>query len=142
MIADAPVKTITYTEAIKIIQESNEKFEAEVKWAATCSPSTSASLTEKHFKQPVAVINYPKDIKLSTCLNDEGTDDAPGVPSPPWTSLCPAWANSSAAHSKKSRLDVLDSRIEEMGFIKDDYWWYRDRGKYGTSPARRLRPGL
>ena len=134
-IADAPVKTITYTDAIKIIENSNEKFEYPVKWGSDMQSEHERYLTEKHFKQPVAVINYPKDIKAFYMrLNDEGTDGAPGRTVAAVDILVPGVGELVGGSQREERLEVLDSRIEEMGLSKDDYWWYRDLRRYGTVP--------
>ncbi|MEX0875881.1 MAG: asparagine--tRNA ligase [Phycisphaerales bacterium] len=135
MIADAPVKTITYTDAIKIVQESGEKFDYEVKWGSDMQSEHERYLTEKHFKQPVAVINYPKDIKAFYMrLNDEGTDGAPGRTVAAVDILVPGVCELIGGSQREERLDILDRRIDEMKLCKDDYWWYRDLRKYGTVP--------
>ena len=135
MIADAPVKTITYTDAIKILEECGEKFDYEVKWGSDMQSEHERYLTEKHFKQPVAVINYPKDIKAFYMrLNDPGTDGAPADTVAAVDILVPGVGELVGGSQREERLDVLDQRIDEMGLIKDDYWWYRDLRKYGTVP--------
>ena len=135
MIAESDVKTISYTEAIKIIEGCNEKFEYDVKWGSDMQSEHERYLCEKHFKQPVAVINYPKDIKAFYMrLNDEGTDGAPGRTVAAVDILVPGVGELVGGSQREERLDVLDSRITEMGLDIDDYWWYRDLRKYGTVP--------
>lgn len=135
MIADADVKTITYTEAIAILEGCGEKFDYEVRWGSDMQSEHERYLTEKHFKQPVAVINYPKDIKAFYMrLNDPGTDGAPADTVAAVDILVPGVGELVGGSQREERLGVLDARIDEMGLIKDDYWWYRDLRKYGTVP--------
>ncbi len=135
MIAESPVKTIAYTDAIKILEKSNEKFEYQPSWGIDMQTEHERYLTEKHFKQPVAVINYPKDIKAFYMrLNDDGTDGAPGRTVAAMDILVPGVGEMIGGSQREERLDVLDGRIEEMDLNKDDYWWYRDLRKYGTVP--------
>jgi len=135
MMVESPVKTITYTEAIKILETCNEKFEHQVQWGIDMQTEHERFLSEKHFKQPVAVINYPKDIKAFYMrLNDEGTDGAPGRTVAAVDILVPGVGELVGGSQREERLSVLDSRIDEMGLDKADYWWYRDLRKYGTVP--------
>ncbi|MCF6341193.1 MAG: asparagine--tRNA ligase [Bacteroidales bacterium] len=135
MMAESPVKTITYTDAIKILENCNEKFEHQVKWGIDMQTEHERFLCEKHFKQPVAVINYPKDIKAFYMrMNDEGTDGAPGRTVAAVDVLVPGVGELLGGSQREERLPFLDARIEEMGLDKADYWWYRDLRKYGTVP--------
>jgi len=135
MLVESPVKTITYTDAIKILETCGQKFEHPVKWGIDMQTEHERYLSEQHFKQPLAVINYPKDIKAFYMrLNDEGTDGAPGQTVAAVDVLVPGVGELLGGSQREERLSVLDGRINEMGLNIDDYWWYRDLRKYGTVP--------
>lgn len=134
-LVESDVKTISYTEAIKILETCNEKFEYDVQWGSDMQSEHERYLCEKHFKQPVAVINYPKDIKAFYMrMNDPGTDGAPGDTVAAVDILVPGVGELVGGSQREERLDVLDARIDEMGLPKEDYWWYRDLRRYGTVP--------
>jgi len=86
-------------------------------------------LTEQLIGRPVVVMNYPKDIKAFYMrLNDDGrTVAAMDV-------LAPGIGEIIGGSQREERLDVLDSRIEEVGLDREAYWWYRDLRRYGTVP--------
>jgi asparaginyl-tRNA synthetase len=118
-----------YTEAIKILEKSGEKFEFPVSWGIDLQSEHERYLTEKVVKGPVAVINYPKDIKAFYMrMNPDGkTVAAMDV-------LAPGIGEIIGGSQREERLDVLDARIAEMGLHAKDYWWYRDLRRYGTVP--------
>jgi len=120
---------IDYTDAIKILEDSGKKFEFSVEWGIDMSSEHERYLAEEHFKAPVIVMNYPKDIKAFYMrLNDDGkTVAAMDV-------LAPGIGEIIGGAQREERLEVLDQRIEEMGLIPEDYSWYRDLRRYGTVP--------
>ena len=125
----APFERITYTEAVETLQKSNKKFEFPVSWGVDLQSEHERWLTEEHIGRPVVVTDYPKDIKAFYMrMNDDGkTVAAMDV-------LAPGIGEIIGGSQREERLDVLDGRIEEMGFEKEDFWWYRDLRKYGTVP--------
>jgi len=134
-VAESEVRTIPYTEAIGILETCGESFEYPVRWGGDMQSEHERYLCEEHFKQPVAVVNYPKDIKAFYMrLNDEGTDGAPGDTVAAVDILVPGVGELVGGSQREERLGVLDARIEEMGLVKEDYWWYRDLRRYGTVP--------
>ncbi|MFI4896380.1 MAG: asparagine--tRNA ligase [Phycisphaerales bacterium JB059] len=134
-IIDSEFKTVTYTEAIEILQRSDRKWEYPVEWGLDMQSEHERFLTEEHFKQPITVINYPSKIKAFYMrLNDEGTDGAPGPTVAAMDTLVPGIGEIIGGSQREERLDVLDQRIAEMGLDPEDYWWYRDLRKYGTVP--------
>ena len=134
-VIDTPFRVLPYTEAIKILEGSGEAFEFPIAWGADLQSEHERYLTEQHFKQPVVLVNYPKDIKAFYMrLNDEGTDGAPGRTVAAMDVLVPGIGEIIGGSQREERLDVLDARLEEMGLSKDDYWWYRDLRRYGTVP--------
>jgi asparaginyl-tRNA synthetase len=118
-----------YTEAIKILEKSGEKFEFPVTWGIDLQSEHERYLTEKVIKGPVAVINYPKDIKAFYMrLNEDGkTVAAMDV-------LAPGIGEIIGGSQREERLDHLDARITSMGLNPADYGWYRDLRRYGTTP--------
>ena len=98
-------------------------------WGMDLQSEHERFLTEKVIGGPVAVINYPNEIKAFYMrLNDDGkTVAAMDV-------LAPGIGEMIGGSQREERLDVLDRRIKEYDLIAEDYWWYRDLRKYGTVP--------
>ncbi|MEZ3413619.1 asparagine--tRNA ligase [uncultured Pantoea sp.] len=120
---------VDYTDAVNILLKSGQSFENPVSWGVDLSSEHERYLAEKHFKAPVVVKNYPKDIKAFYMrMNDDGkTVAAMDV-------LAPGIGEIIGGSQREERLDVLDARLAEMGLNKEDYWWYRDLRRYGTVP--------
>jgi asparaginyl-tRNA synthetase len=118
-----------YTDAIAELQKSGEKFEFPVSWGIDLQTEHERFLTEKVAKGPVAVVNYPKDIKAfyMRLNDDEKTVAAMDV-------LAPGIGEIIGGSQREERLETLDRRISEMGLEPKDYWWYRDLRRYGTVP--------
>ncbi|OSN07104.1 asparagine--tRNA ligase [Lonsdalea iberica] len=125
----ADFSQVDYTDAITILENCGEKFENPVSWGIDLSSEHERYLAEKHFKAPVVVKNYPKDIKAFYMrMNDDGkTVAAMDV-------LAPGIGEIIGGSQREERLDRLDLRLEEMGLNKEDYGWYRDLRRYGTVP--------
>ena len=126
---NADFAQVDYTDAIKILENCGKKFEFPVKWGIDLQSEHERYLAEEHFKSPVVVKNYPKDIKAFYMrMNDDGkTVAAMDV-------LAPGIGEIIGGSQREERLDMLDKRIEEMGLNKDAYWWYRDLRRYGSVP--------
>jgi len=137
-VLETPFRRLPYTEAIKILEDAirkGKKFEYPVKWGTDLQSEHERFLTEEHFKQPVILMNYPKNIKAFYMrLNDPGTDGAPGDTVAAMDVLVPAIGEIIGGSQREERLDVLDRRIEEMKLPAKEYWWYRDLRRYGTVP--------
>ncbi|MCG9736583.1 asparagine--tRNA ligase [Shewanella insulae] len=120
---------VDYTDAIEILKSCGKKFEFDVEWGIDLQSEHERFLAEEHFKAPVVVKNYPKDIKAFYMrLNEDGkTVAAMDV-------LAPGIGEIIGGAQREERLDVLDTRLDEMGLSKEDYWWYRDLRRYGTVP--------
>ncbi len=120
---------LPYTEAITILEQSGKKFEYDVVWGNDLQSEHERFLTEEHFKQPVIVYDYPKDIKAfyMRMNDDEKTVAAMDI-------LVPAIGEIIGGSQREERHDVLTRRINELGFDEVDYWWYLDTRKYGTVP--------
>ena len=136
-IVEKPFLRVTYTDGVKILEDAikkgQKKFEFPVKWGTDLQSEHERFLTEEHFKQPVILTNYPKQIKAfymrldDDCEPDRQTVRAMDV-------LCPGIGEIIGGSQREERLDKLDLRLDEMGLDKADYWWYRDLRRYGTVP--------
>ncbi|NUF48383.1 asparagine--tRNA ligase [Gilliamella sp. ESL0250] len=126
---NADFAQVDYTDAITILQNCDAQFENPVSWGIDLASEHERYLAEQHFKAPVVVKNYPKDIKAFYMrMNDDGkTVAAMDV-------LAPGIGEIIGGSQREERLDMLDKRMEEMGLKKEDYWWYRDLRRYGTVP--------
>ena len=120
---------ITYTEAIEILKNSKQKFEYEVEWGIDLQTEHERYLAEEHFKKPVFVTDYPKDIKAFYMkLNKDGkTVRAVDL-------LAPGIGEIVGGSQREDDYDVLLGKIHEMGLKEEDYWWYLDLRKYGSVP--------
>jgi len=128
-LVESKFERMDYGEAIRLLEKSNQKFEYAVKWGIDLQSEHERYLTEKVIKGPIAVVNYPKDIKAFYMRqNDDGkTVAAMDV-------LAPGIGEIIGGSQREERLEVLDARIAEMGLHAKDYWWYRDLRRYGTVP--------
>ncbi|MDX9910279.1 MAG: asparagine--tRNA ligase [Phycisphaerales bacterium] len=134
-VVEKPFRHVPYTEAIAILEKAPKKFEFPVKWGLDMQSEHERYLTEEHFKQPIVVINYPKQIKAFYMrMNDPGTDGAPGDTVAAMDVLVPGIGEIIGGSQREERLEVLDARIREMGLPFEEYWWYRDLRRYGTVP--------
>ncbi len=126
---NADFAQVDYTDAITILQNCDAKFENPVSWGIDLASEHERYLAEQHFKAPVVVKNYPKDIKAFYMrMNDDGkTVAAMDV-------LAPGIGEIIGGSQREERLDMLDKRMDELGLKKEDYWWYRDLRRYGTVP--------
>jgi asparaginyl-tRNA synthetase len=129
LIIEAPFQRVTYTDAMSLLQKSNQKFEYSATWGTDLQTEHERFLVEKHFKKPVIVTNYPKSIKpFYMHVNDDGkTVAAMDV-------LVAGVGEIIGGSQRESRLEILESRMDEQKLDKQEYWWYLDLRKYGTIP--------
>jgi asparaginyl-tRNA synthetase len=128
-VVDRPFVRVPYTEALDILKKSGRKFEFPVEYGLNLQSEHERFLTEEHFKSPVTVFNYPREIKpFYMRLNDDGkTVTAMDV-------LVPGIGEIIGGAQREERLDQL---LDNMKFHKlnpEDYWWYVDLRRYGTVP--------
>jgi len=117
---------VTYTEAIDLLLKSGEKFDYPVEWGIDLQTEHERYLTEKIFKKPVFVTDYPKEIKAFYMrLNDDNKTVAA------CDLLVPGVGEIIGGSQREERYDLLKSRIEDMGMTEEDYWWYLELRKYG-----------
>jgi asparaginyl-tRNA synthetase len=127
-IVNSSFERITYTDAIKLLEQSGRKFEFPVKWGLDLQAEHERYVTE-HIGRPVVVMNYPKDIKAfyMRLNDDEKTVAAMDV-------LAPGIGEIIGGSQREERLDMLDARLDSMNLDKHHYSWYRDLRRYGTVP--------
>jgi asparaginyl-tRNA synthetase len=125
-VANAEFAHVTYTQAIDILEKSGEQFEFPVSWGCDLQTEHERYLTEKHFKKPVFVTDYPKQIKAFYMrLNDDGITVAA------MDLLAPGIGEIIGGSQREERADVLEKRIEEMGLDKETYRWYLELRRFG-----------
>jgi asparaginyl-tRNA synthetase len=120
---------ITYTEAVKILTSAEKKWEYPVGWGRDLQAEHERYLVEEHFKRPVILTDYPKDIKAFYMKqNDDGkTVRAMDV-------LFPGIGEIIGGSQREEIYDRLLNRIREMKLKEKDFWWYLETRKYGTAP--------
>jgi asparaginyl-tRNA synthetase len=122
-------KRITYTEAIEILEKSEQKWEFPVKWGVDLQAEHEKYLVEKHFKRPVIVVDYPKSIKAFYMKqnDDDKTVRALDV-------LFPKIGEVIGGSQREENYEKLNKRIKELKIPKKDLWWYLETRKFGTAP--------
>jgi len=133
-VVDNDFERLTYTEAIEILRESNynkkKKFQYPVTgWGMDLQSEHERYLVEKHFKKPVILMNYPKEIKAFYMRqNDDGKTVAA------MDILAPGIGEIVGGSQREERMDKLTQRMEEMHIPAEELWWYLDTRKFGTCP--------
>ncbi len=125
-LAKSSYQKVTYTEAVELLKKSGEKFNYPVEWGCDLQTEHERYLTEQIFKSPVFVIDYPKEIKsFSMRITADGTTVAA------LDMLVPGVGEIIGGSQREERLDVLLSRMAELGLKEEDYWWYVNLRRYG-----------
>lgn len=125
-VASSDFAKVSYTDAVRLLEESKEAFEFPVYWGADLQTEHERYLTEVIFKKPVFVTDYPKEIKsfYMRINDDQKTVAAMDL-------LVPGIGELIGGSQREERYDVLVNRIEEMGLHVEEYWWYLELRKYG-----------
>ncbi len=128
---------LSYTEAVDILEKSGQTFDFPVKWGIDLQSEHERFLTEKHFKSPVILYDYPRGIKAFYMrLNEDGkTVRAMDV-------LVPRVGEIIGGSQREERLDVLEQRMREQHLDPKAYWWYLDLRRFGTVPHSGFGLGL
>ncbi len=125
-IVDSDFERVTYTKAVETLQNCGEKFQYPVEWGIDLQTEHERYLTEKVFKKPIFVTDYPKDIKAFYMrLNNDGKTVAA------CDMLVPGVGEIVGGSQREERIDVLRSRMRELDLDEKDYWWYMQLRKYG-----------
>lgn len=132
-VRDNQFERVTYTEAIDILLQSpaykKKKFKYEVKWGIDLQSEHERYLVEKHFRKPVIVTDYPKDIKAFYMrLNDDGETVAA------MDILAPSIGEIVGGSQREERLDKLEQRMREMHIPVEEMSWYLDTRRFGSVP--------
>ena len=120
---------LTYTEGIRILEESNVDFEFPVSWGVDLQSEHERYLVEKHFKKPVIVTDYPKDIKAFYMKQNDDGKTVRGM-----DVLFPKIGEIIGGSEREENLDKLQRRIEELKMDTRNLWWYMDTRRFGTAP--------
>lgn len=126
-VATSDFARVTYTDAIAELEKHNDLFEYKVSWGSDIQTEHEKFLTEKVYKRPVFVYDYPKEIKAfyMKVNEDNKTVKATDLLVPGIGELC-------GASEREERYDVLLNRIHELGLNEEDYWWYLNLRKFGS----------
>jgi len=128
-VVNSDFERLPYTEAVKILEKSDQKFEFPVSWGTDLQSEHERYLTEKVFKRPVIVFDYPKKIKAfyMRVNDDEKTVAAMDV-------LVPKIGEIIGGSQREERYDVLEAHMKEKNLDTSLYGWYFDLRKYGSAP--------
>ena len=123
---EADYAKVTYTEAVEILEKSGESFKFPVYWGIDLQTEHERYLTEKVYKKPIFLVDYPKDIKAFYMrMNDDGKTVAA------MDLLVPGVGEIIGGSQREERIEVLTARMQELGLKEEDYWWYLNLRKYG-----------
>ena len=126
-VASSDFGRVSYTEAVELLKKSGQKFDYPVEWGIDLQTEHERYLTEQIFKRPVFVTDYPKEIKAFYMrMNDDGKTVAAA------DCLVPGIGEIIGGSQREERLDILESRIKELGMNPEDYKYYCDLRRYGS----------
>jgi len=120
---------LTYTEGVDILEKSGKKFEFPVYWGADLQSEHERYLVEEHFKCPVIMTDYPKEIKSFYMKQNDDGKTVRGM-----DVLFPKIGEIIGGSERESDYDKLMTRINELNMSTDCLWWYLDTRKFGTAP--------
>jgi len=125
----SPFERVSYSEAISLLEKSSKKFEYPVKWGLDLQSEHERCLTEIYFRKPIAVTDYPKDIKAfyMRLNSDEKTVAAMDI-------LVPKVGELVGGSQREDRLSVLKENMSSRQLNEKDYWWYLELREYGSVP--------
>ena len=118
---------VTYTEAVKLLEEHNDEFDYKVFWGCDLQTEHERYLTEQIFKKPVFVTDYPKEIKAFYMRQNEDGKTVAAA-----DMLVPGIGELIGGSQREERLDVLQARLDELGLRCEDYDWYLDLRRFGS----------
>ena len=136
-VATSDFARVTYTEAVDILMKNNDHFDYKVSWGTDLQTEHERYLTEKVFKRPVFVTDYPKEIKAFYMKLNEDNKTVAAM-----DLLVPGIGEIIGGSQREDDLDKLVTRMDELGLNKDDYDFYLDLRRYGSVRHFRLRPWL
>jgi asparaginyl-tRNA synthetase len=122
-------KRLTYTEAVSILTSSGKKWEYQVSWGRDLQAEHERYLVEEHFKRPVILVDYPKEIKAFYMKQNEDGKTVRAM-----DVLFPGIGEIIGGSQREEQYDRLLSRIKELKLQEKDFWWYLDTRKFGSAP--------
>ena len=122
-------KRLTYTEGVEILMKADQKFEFPVNWGIDLQSEHERYLVEKHFKKPVILTGYPKEIKAFYMKQNEDGKTVRAM-----DVLFPKIGEIIGGSQREENLEKLESRIQELNLPQKDLWWYLDTRRFGTAP--------
>ncbi|MDE6065524.1 MAG: asparagine--tRNA ligase, partial [Duncaniella sp.] len=128
-VVDNDFVRLTYTEGVKILEESGRKFEFPVHWGTDLQSEHERYLVEEHFKKPVILTDYPKEIKAFYMKQNEDGKTVRAM-----DVLFPNIGEIIGGSEREENYDKLLQRIEELDIPMKDMWWYLDTRRFGTVP--------
>jgi asparaginyl-tRNA synthetase len=128
-IINSPFERLSYTEAIKVLEQSGEAFEYPVQWGMDIQTEHERYLAEKRMKRPVIVTDYPKDIKAFYMRLNDDDRTVRGM-----DVLVPRLGEIIGGSQREERLDVMERRMAEMDLDRESYGWYLDTRRFGSVP--------
>ena len=114
---------------MEILKASGEKFEFPVSWGLDLQSEHERYLVERHFKKPVILINYPKEIKAFYMKQNEDGKTVRAM-----DVLFPKIGEIIGGSQREENLDKLRARVDELGIPQKDIWWYLDTRRWGSAP--------
>jgi asparaginyl-tRNA synthetase len=128
-LAAARFETMTYSEAVRVLEKSGRSFQFPVVWGSDLQSEHERYLTEEHVGGPLFVVDYPESIKAFYMRrnNDARTVAAMDL-------LVPRVGEIIGGSQREERLDVLDAKMQQAGIVPESLWWYRDIRRWGSCP--------
>jgi asparaginyl-tRNA synthetase len=128
-VADNEFVRTTYTAAVEILEKSNRKWEYPVGWGRDLQAEHERYLVEEHFKRPVILTDYPREIKAFYMKQNDDGKTVRGM-----DVLFPRIGEIIGGSQREEVLEKLEQRMEEMGIPAEEMWWYLDTRRFGTAP--------
>ena len=128
-VVDCEFVRLDYTEGIRILKESGRKFEFPCDWGCDLQSEHERYLVEEHFKRPVILINYPKEIKAFYMKQNEDGKTVRAM-----DVLFPKIGEIIGGSEREADYGKLSARVKELGMNEQDIWWYLDTRRWGSAP--------
>ncbi|NTW34355.1 MAG: asparagine--tRNA ligase, partial [Bacteroidetes bacterium] len=130
-IVDTNFERLSYTKAVEILEKSGVKFEFPVFWGSDLQSEHERYLVEKHFKKPVILTDYPKEIKAFYMKQNDDGKTVRGM-----DVLFPRIGEIIGGSQREENYDKLYKRLKELNINEKDLWWYLETRKFGTAAMR------
>lgn len=128
-VLETPFERASYTYAIRILEKAPKKFEFPVHWGSDLQSEHERYLAEEYFGKPVILSDYPKQIKAFYMRSNDDNKTVAAM-----DVLVPGIGEIIGGSQREERLDLLETKLTEVGLHKEDYWWYLELRKYGSIP--------